>query len=261
MELFALASGSSGNCFYAGDRNQAVLIDAGLSAKKICEVLESNGRKLSSIKGIFITHEHTDHKRGADTLARKFGIPVYATEKTFSSSSICSDNSLINHIERKSSIKLGSLTIESFSKFHSSADPVSFAVTAPGKDRRAKRVAIITDIGRACKNVCSEVEESDFLFIESNYDAEMLRKGPYLPWHKAWISGGEGHLSNKQAGLCVLEHSSSRLKGVVLSHLSAVNNIPELALKTFTSIMKERYDFRGLIDVSKRNAPTQLFSI
>lgn len=261
MELLALASGSSGNCFYIEDKKQGVLIDVGISAKRICEGLEKAGKKIQNVKGIFITHEHTDHKRGADVLARKFNIPIYATEKTLNSSLICSENSLLKPIERKGSIKIGSLIIESFSKYHSAADPVSFAITGFGKDRKKKRAAIITDIGKACANVCSEVKDSDFLFIESNYDLKMLKEGPYHPKHKAWICGGEGHLSNNQAGLCVLEHGSSKLRGVILSHLSSTNNFPELALRTFKTLMKERSDFKGFIEVSKRDEPTRIFSI
>jgi len=261
MEIFALASGSSGNCFYAGEKKKGILIDAGISAKRICEGLDSAGRSASDILGIFITHEHIDHIRGADVFARKFNVPVYATEKTLNSAFICSNHSLLKPIERKDSIRIGRFTVESFPKFHSAADPVSFTVIGNGKDGKKKRAGIITDIGRACPSVCSEVKDSDFLFIESNYDPKMLEEGPYHPWHKAWIQSGEGHISNNQAGLCVLEHSSHKLKGVILSHLSGTNNFPELALKTFKSLVRERTDFRGIIDVSRRGLPTDMFRL
>ncbi|MDP3881353.1 MAG: MBL fold metallo-hydrolase [Nanoarchaeota archaeon] len=255
MEVCALTSGSSGNCFYIENQGQAILVDVGISTKKVCERLEMIGKKPENIKGIFVSHEHSDHIRGVDVLARKFNIPIFATEKTVKSRFLCSNEKLINYINKKDDIKIAGMEIEVFSKFHSAIDPVSFTIV------NGKRVSVITDVGHACKNVCSNVSDADFLFLESNHDIEMLEKGPY-PYHlKRWIKSDEGHLSNVQAALCVLEYANPRLQHVILSHLSDVNNEPAQALRTFNSLVKERKDLKLKSQVSGRHKPTEVFRV
>jgi len=256
MEICALASGSSGNCFYLGNRKDAgILIDAGITSKQIAERLAKIGKKPENIKSIFITHEHSDHIRGADVFARTFNIPIFATKKTIKDRFLCSDENLINPIKNNETLQAAGLQIEAFSKSHRAEDPVSYSVI------NHKRVSVITDVGYACKNVVSNVYDADFLFLESNYDEHMLKNGPYPAHIKAWIKSDEGHLSNTQAGLCVMEHSSKRLKNVVLSHISENNNIKELALKTFNSLIKERKDLSPKVSCSSREMPTRLFRL
>ncbi len=255
MEVTALASGSSGNCFYIGNSKEAVLIDAGISAKQIIQRMRMLGLDSKKVKALFITHEHIDHIRGADVLARQLGIPVYATKKTLQNGFICSDEKLLKAIRSGDELKIGKLFIESFSKSHGAAEPVSYTVV----DK--KRVAVITDAGYACKNIKKHISDSDFLFLESNHDEKMLEKGPYPYFLKKLISSDLGHLSNLQAGLCVLECASPNLLHVILSHLSRTNNTPELALKTFNSLLKERKDFRAEVHVSLGEEPTKLFNL
>lgn len=255
MEISALASGSSGNCFYVGDKGSSILVDAGISAKQILLRMESLNLNPESINGIFITHEHSDHIKGADVFSRKFNVPLFATLFTIKSGFLCSDDSLITPISNTSKTRVGNLVVESFPKSHKAADPVSFTV------KGSKKVSVITDAGHACRNIISHVSNSDALFLESNHDENMLLSGPY-PWYlKNWIKGDTGHLSNRQAALCVLEHASKNLKHVVLSHLSQTNNTPEMALKTFNSLLKERRNFSPKVSVSSRHEPTPLLRI
>ncbi len=255
MEVSALASGSSGNCFYVGNKQKGILIDAGISAKQIVERLAQINRSPESIKAIFITHEHTDHIRGADIFARQFNIPIYATKKTSQSCFLCLNEELINFIKNTGSENVCGMDVEAFQKSHEAADPVSYSICC------GKKISIITDAGYCCKNVTRQVSDSDFLFLESNHDLRMLEEGPYPFYLKKWIKSNTGHLSNKQAGLCVLEHAHAKLKHVVLSHLSQTNNTPQLALKTFKSLLKERSDLKAKISVSERWQPTQLFGV
>lgn len=255
MEISALASGSSGNCFYIGNEKSAVLVDAGISAKQILGRLSSIKGDSSKIKAIFITHEHSDHIRGADVLARKLNIPIFATKATIKNSFLCSNVDLIRSISKNSTTEINGLSIEAFSKSHNAADPVSYNI------HEKKMISVITDAGHACQNIKKHVADCDFLFIESNYDEKMLEKGPYPYFLKKWIGSDTGHMSNRQAALCTLEHGSAKLKRVVLSHLSKVNNTPEVAFKTFSHIIKERTDFRPTINVSLRELPTELFKI
>jgi len=254
MKIAALASGSSGNCFYIRNKDSSILVDAGISCKRIVERISLLGENAGSLKGIFVTHEHTDHTRGVDVLARKFSVPIFATKGTIGNSFLCSDEELINEIKNDDIIKLAGLEIEAFSKPHDAADPVSFAI------RNGKMIAILTDIGHASKNVVNAVRDSDFLVLESNHDLKMLREGPYPYFVKRRIESDIGHFSNLHSGLCVLEHANKKLKNVVLAHLSEINNTPLLALNTFQNLMKERLDLRPEISLSLRS-PTELFSV
>ncbi|MBI2632652.1 MBL fold metallo-hydrolase [Candidatus Pacearchaeota archaeon] len=255
MKVSALASGSSGNCFYIENDKSSVLIDAGISSKRILERLSHIKRSPSNINGIFITHEHIDHIRGADVFARKFKIPIFATANTIKNSFLCSDESLLHKIKNNETVKIKNLNVKAFPKSHSASDPVSYTVT------ENKNVSIMTDLGYLCKESISNISISDFIFLESNHDIRMLENGPYPEHLKKWIKSNEGHLSNKQAALGILEHAKDKLKQVILSHLSETNNTPQKALSTFNVLLKERKNFQPKIFVSLRDAATPLFNI
>lgn len=257
MKMAALASGSSSNCFYVEDDQgkAAVLIDAGISTRQICQRLGILGLTAGKIAAIFITHEHSDHIKGVDVFARKFKVPIYATEKTVKTRFLCADSSLIKIINNDDMINIGGMNIEAFSKPHTAADPVSYTIYGH------KKVSIITDIGYPCKRTTQNIHEADFLFLEFNHDPEMLRNGPYPEYLKKWIAGDHGHLSNMQAASCVLEHASPQLKNIVLSHLSETNNDPQTAFDTFNSLIRKRGAFSPEVGISTRYHPTQLFTI
>jgi len=254
MEISALASGSSGNCFYVEHDKSGILIDAGISAKKIIERLSNLGKSPETIKGIFITHEHGDHTRGTDVFSRKFNVPIYATKKTAKNCFLCSDDRLLHFIRNNATVDIAGMKVEAFSKPHGCADPVSYNVY------NDKKISIITDVGFASKNITKNVSDADFLCIEANHDEIMLDQGPYPYFLKKWIKSNQGHLSNNQAALCVLEHANANLKHIMLSHLSKTNNTPKLALDTF-KILKERKDLHPKITVSDREFQSPLFRI
>ncbi len=255
METSALASGSSGNCFYVGVPQGGILIDAGINAKHICEKLDFIGKKPEGIKAIFITHEHIDHIRGAAVFARRYNLPVYATKKTLELCNFSLDESLTHPIKSGETIFVAGMQVTSFSKSHKAADPVSFTVNG------GKQVSVITDLGYCCKRVHEAVSESDFLYLESNHDERMLAEGPYPPFLKAWVRGDSGHLSNRQAGLCVLEYGSAKLQHIVLSHISKTNNTPSLAKTTFKKLVQERSDLVPKVHLSVREMPSPLFHL
>lgn len=255
MKFVALSSGSCGNSFYIRNKDSAVLIDAGLTCKQIKERLAEMHQNPEKIKGIFLTHEHTDHIKGVDVLAREFQIPVYATKGTLQSQFICSQEDLLNEIKDDETIKLGGMDVSAFSKSHDAIQPVSFSVT------NGKTISIITDIGHACKNVCEHVSDSHFLVMESNHDLEMLENGPYPAFLKRRILSDHGHLSNLHSGLCVLENARSRLKNIMLAHLSDVNNTPKLALNCMKNLIKERVDLKPRLMLSERNISSGMFTI
>lgn len=256
MQICALGSGSSGNCYYLENNNKAILIDAGFTAKQINDRLALVGKSTKDVKGIFITHEHIDHVRGADVLARQLNIPIFATKPTAKNCFLCSNPELINTIKNNETLKIAGFTVSAFKKSHDASDPVSFSIRT-----KNKKLSIITDLGKICPNVINNIQDSDFLFFESNHDEQMLDSGPYPYFLKQRIKSEQGHLSNKKASLCILEHASSKLKHLVLSHLSKINNTPQLVLKTFKNLIKERRDLRPKISVSFRDQPTKLFKL
>jgi len=253
MEFCALASGSSGNCFYVKEGDAAILIDAGISSKQICERLAAVKKPVEGIKGIFITHEHIDHVRGVDVFANKFNVPIYVNKKTNDSCFLCRNEELVNVIKNDSNVNVKGLRVNAFSKSHDAADPVSYLVE--GKSR----LGVITDVGFACKNVIENVSCCDSLILESNHDVKMLEDGPYPYYLKKRITSSLGHMSNYDAALLVLGHGSKKLKQIMLAHLSQNNNTPEAALKTF-KLLKERKDLKVNVDVSGRYRPTDLIS-
>jgi len=255
MEICVLASGSSGNCFYIeNNNNNGILIDAGISTKQIVNRLFSIGKSPLTVKGIFITHEHSDHVKGADFFARKFKVPIFATKKTIEACNLCSEPELINSIGNNESTKICGMDVEAFSKSHRAADPISFNIF------NKKKISIMTDIGYACQNVVDNVHDSDFLCLESNYDPDMLKNGKYPYFLKKWIESDIGHLSNADSAKCVFENGSSKLKYVVLSHLSKNNNAPHVALDSF-GLLKQRKNFSPKVFISEREMPTRVFTV
>lgn len=260
MKISALSSGSAGNAFYIENEknNKAILIDCGISCKQIEERLASINKKPESIKKIFITHEHSDHTKGADVFARKFRVPISAVGKVIESKFLCKDSELLEQIKNDETIKIIGLDITAFSKPHKALDPISFSVF---DSNQKKTLSVITDAGHTCKNICYNVSISNFLCLESNHDLEMLENGPY-PWHiKKWIKGDDGHLSNTQAACCVAEHSTKKLKNIILSHISEHNNTIKKALDTFSYLIKQRKDISPRLNCSLKIAPTPLFKI
>jgi len=246
MEFCALASGSSGNCFYVKKGDSGILIDCGISAKQITERLASIKKAPSGIKAIFVTHEHIDHIRGIDVFANKNRIPVYVNRKTANSCFVCRDEDLIRVIRNGESVKVGGLNVKSFSKSHDAADPVSYCV-----ETKDKTLSVMTDIGYSCKNVIDNISCSDSVILESNHDINMLMNGPYPYYLKERIASKLGHICNYGAALLVLQHASKKLKNIMLAHLSQNNNTPEIALRTF-NLLKERKDLKPKIHLSVR---------
>ena len=256
MEFSCLASGSSGNCFYVEEGKDSFLFDVGISAKQVVERLSFLGRDIGNLKGIFVSHEHTDHIRGVDVLARKLNIPIFTTKGTAKNSFLCSQTNLINTLGLKDIFTFNNLKIRLVSKSHDAEEPVSFIV-----ESNKKTLSILTDIGYGCKNIIDAISKSDSIILESNHDIDLLKNGKYPYFLKKRILSEKGHLSNFNAGLLLLEHAKSQLNNVVLSHLSQENNTPDLAMDTISNLIKERKDLSPKISLSGRKTPSSLFKI
>ena len=200
MSLFiaALNSGSNANCYYIGNRNEAILVDAGLSCFEIEVRFKRLKLNILKVEAIFISHEHTDHIKGIALLSKKYQIPVYITSSTLKNCKIKLEESLIHSFITDSEIIFGDLHILPFSKSHDAIDPHSFIVSS-GK----VSVGVITDVGYACIQVIKHFKQCDAVFLESNYCEEMLENGSYPNSLKQRITSKVGHLSN---GCSILTH-------------------------------------------------------
>ena len=233
LEICALASGSNGNSYYIGNENDAVLIDAGISCKQILLRMEQKELDVTKIKAVFISHEHADHSRGARVLGKRLHIPVYVTPKTYHKLYKAMKPNSPSFFNAGESTQIGEITVHSFLKNHDASDPCSFRVEYSGKN-----IGIFTDIGEPCDNVISNLKKCDAIFLETNYDEQMLLDGPYPYFLKQRISSNVGHLSNDQALKLINVYASPKLKVVFLSHLSAENNTPDLAFSCFQALSK-----------------------
>ena len=235
MSLFitSLNSGSNGNCYYIGNENEAVLIDAGISCRETEKRMKRLGLDMSFVKAIFVSHEHSDHITGIPALSKKFQLPVYITDTTLRSASIPIEEHLVQRFFPQQPVTIGSLTVTAFPKCHDACDPHSFIVS----NSRVK-VGVFTDIGNSCTNVIHHFNQCHSVFLEANYCEDMLANGNYPYYLKKRISGGNGHLSNMQALELFTQHRAKHLTHLILSHLSKNNNSPELVEQLFNKEAK-----------------------
>ena len=231
IEFCAIASGSNGNCYYVGNNEDAILVDAGISRKQILLRMHEKELDPSKVRAIFISHEHSDHMRGVKILSKTLNVPVYFTKKTFEKS--WNPNRPVHYkfFEPGEEIQINSLKVHSFLKLHDAAEPCSFRVELNGKS-----VGVFTDIGEPCDNLVSHFSVCDAAFLEANYDDDMLWNGDYPYYLKQRVASSNGHLSNHQSSKLFREFANFRLKHLFLSHLSKENNTPEKALIAFSGM-------------------------
>ena len=194
-------------------------MDAGISCRETEKRMKRLGLKMEQVKAIFISHEHSDHIKGVETLSSRFHLPVYITPTTHKYGKLQIHRDFLKYFVAHETIMIGNLAITGFPKFHDAADPHSFVIT--GKD---STVGVFTDIGNACEHVKKYFSRCHAAFLESNYDDEMLMNGKYPYYLKQRISGDSGHLSNNQALALFLEYKPAFMSHLLLSHLSKENN-------------------------------------
>ena len=251
LKICAIASGSNGNCYYIGNEKDAVLIDAGISYRQIITRMNSRNLDPAKLKAVFISHEHSDHMRGARVLEKKLNIQVWLTSKTYYISYINLLPANPRFFSPGSIIAVEEFKIHSFLKNHDAAEPCSFRI-----EYRDKNIGVFTDIGEPCSNVLSHIKHCDALFLESNYDEKMLMEGGYPYYLKQRIASSKGHLSNMQALQVLEKFAGTSLSCVFLSHLSADNNRPWLAMETMNPL-KSKFEIR----LTSRTEAAELYTL
>lgn len=253
----SLYSSSSGNSFFVQSDSTKIIIDAGVSLKKITTALEEININGEDINAILVTHDHIDHTKSLATLSNKYNIPVYANKKTWEA--ISEIASKIPECNKKlftisETFSVGDIKILPFHTPHDAADPCGFNLYNSNK-----KISIATDIGYVSEELLNHLKESSCILLESNYDPEILKCSRYPYMLKQRISSDKGHLSNISAAKTLSELYNSGLEKALLIHLSKENNFPELAYET---IKNETLNCTNLlIDVAPRDKPTKLFEV
>ncbi len=261
VRICSLASGSSGNCYYVGTDNTHVLVDAGISCKRIIQSLEDKiGISGKDLDGVFVSHEHNDHIQSLGVLARKFKTPLYATQGTWQG---IGDKigkvepELYNTLDSQGSLEIGDLHLEWFSTSHDALEPIGFVM-----ENENKRVGIATDSGILTNRMKKNLFNVDYLILEANHDERMLINGTYPGYLKRRILSNKGHLSNRAAGEALLDLIGEKTCSVTLAHLSQQNNTPSLALKTVEHIFREnQFLYSGELLVAPRSQASSCIRI
>lgn len=253
MRITVLGSGSRGNAILVESRSTRILVDAGFSARDLERRLNAVGVAPDSIQAIVITHDHGDHTRGMGVFSRRFGTPLYLTERTRDA---C--RKLLRGQEETCDYRagfpfaVGDLVLEPFLTVHDATDPVAVTVRDPAA---SLKVGVATDLGRPTAQVVHALSGCDVLILEANHDEALLHQGPY-PWSvKSRIASSHGHLSNEAAAALAIDLLHPRLAGIILAHLSAECNRPDLAEGVVGRALREA-GYRGLLEVARQDRPT-----
>ncbi len=226
LQLCTLASGSSGNSMLLSDGKTHILLDAGISARRITKALRELEVEPAALSGILITHEHSDHISGLATLTRQYQVPIYASEGT--AGQLCcripAAAEVLVPFHPGEELEIGTLSVRSFSTPHDAAQSVGYSVMCGGK-----RVTVATDLGHLTEEVLEQAAGADLLVAETNHDEDWVRSGAYPYYLKQRILGDHGHLSNETGGALIRHCVQAGARTVLLAHLSTENNTPRRA--------------------------------
>ena len=261
LKCCSLYSGSSGNSFFIQTENTKILIDAGVSCKRIEVALDSFGITPYDIDALLITHEHIDHTKSIGTLSSKFNIPIFSNLETWNALTSTLpklSTANVNFFTNNQPFELNDLKILPFSTPHDAANPCGFNIF---KDK--KKISIATDLGHVSADILKSLRNSSLVMLESNYDANVLQYSSYPYLLKQRICGPKGHLENCATGQAIAHLIGSGLEQALLIHLTKENNFPELALKTVTEeLQRQKFSASSVsLNVAPRSSPSKLFEI
>ena len=249
LAICSIASGSSGNCYVVMSGNTVLLVDAGISARRIRSGLAALNLVSEDVDGILITHEHSDHIKGLRVITKATEATVYANENTFCGMNIVFPEEKRCCFTTGDCFTIGDIDVRTFPVSHDSGDPVGYSFESGGH-----RIAIVTDTGIVTEPLLKEMRAAEILVLESNHDESILRMGKY-PWFlKQRILGNRGHLSNVAAAealASVLDDDAQcgdiKARMILLAHLSRENNFPEMAVATMENVLGERGYLTGAV--------------
>ena len=265
MRLCSIASGSSGNCIYMGDENTHLLVDTGISKKRVEQGLSELDIKGEDLSGILVTHEHIDHIQGLGVFSRKYEVPIYATKGTIEGIRKCSSlgkmpEGILHEIEIDQTFTIGTLEVLPFAISHDANEPSGYRI-----GNGSKAMAVATDLGTYDDYIVKHLKNLNAVVLEANHDIHMLEVGPYPYPLKRRVMGDKGHLSNELSGRILCDILHDNLQSVVLGHLSKENNYAELAYETVKlEITMGDNPYRGEeipIIVAKRDTVSDIITV
>ena len=261
LELCTLASGSSGNSLLVSDGRTHILVDAGISCRRITNSLKALGVEPRELAGVLITHEHTDHMAGLATLTKQLRLPVYASRGT--GRQLCYRiaflEELLHPVTPGESFSVGGIDVESFPTPHDAAESTGFALSAGGR-----KAAVVTDLGYVTPEVLKGIRGAELLVCEANHDVEWLQSGPYPYALKARILGDRGHLSNEAGAELAWTAVEGGARTVVLAHLSHENNTPQRAHEVVRALLERRGAAVGrdvVVEVAPRGEVSRRYQV
>lgn len=262
LKFCSFASGSSGNCYLIKNDTDAILIDAGISGKKIFNGLEDTGTPYEQVKALLITHEHIDHVKSLPIVTKKLpNVFAYANEATWESIERPVKDEKKRYFTTGEDFYIEDFLIRPFPIPHDAAEPVGFSIYFDGR-----QISIVTDVGFITDEIFSEITDADLLLLEANHEKEILLMGKYPYPLKRRILGDTGHLSNISAGecLCRLTETKRKRRRILLGHLSRENNDPSVAMLTVRNTLMENDIFPGsdlTVDVVLRDCCSRLYEV
>ena len=271
LKFLSLSSGSSGNCYYLGTEQYAILIDAGIPVRTIQKVLRENGLSFGKIMAVLITHDHTDHIRSAGSLGELYHLPVYSTkavhsgmERNYGMSKKLSAASR-RYLERDVVFNIPGtdFRIIPFTVPHDSTDNVGYYIEF-GPTSNPVRFCLATDVGFVTSDIRHYLSKADHVVMESNHDIDMLMNGPYPQYLKKRVRGEGGHMSNRECAELIHDIYHVGLKHIFLCHLSHENNDPDLAYRTAAKALQSEGVRVGediVLSVLMRNSPSLVYSL
>lgn len=255
-----LASGSKGNSILIRTETTKVLLDAGLSGKRISTTIQALGLQDSRLQALIVSHEHNDHVGGAGVVCRKYKIPLYITEPTYQMVAARVGKVPLGTVffEPGRQFTIGDIKITPFSSSHDVVDSCNFTFEKVGDSTR--KLAVATDLGFSSRLLLTKFRNASTIILESNHDEEMLLRGPY-PFHlKQRVKSRQGHLSNEQAVGIISQVIHPGLKNLVLAHLSEQNNTPDIARQVMEFYLKA-INYELNLFISLQNQPTPIMDI
>ncbi len=259
FQTAVLASGSKGNSILVKTDKVKILLDAGLSGKRIIESIEKIGLSADKLAAVIVSHEHSDHIKGAGIICRKYKIPLYISKLTYAESKRkLGKIEDLRLFESGDLFEIEDLIIKSIPGSHDSIDHSNFSFVQ--KSNQNQKLAVVTDNGFSPKNLLLDVADCTTIILESNYDENMLLEGPY-PWElKQRIKSRKGHFSNEQSVCFLNKILHPNLKNVILAHLSEENNEPEIAYKNMNSFLKT-INQNIVLEVASQIKPTEIIEV
>jgi phosphoribosyl 1,2-cyclic phosphodiesterase len=265
FEFCSFSSGSSGNCYLVRSETTAILIDAGISGKRIWEGLKLTDTDPGTLSALLITHEHSDHVSGfASVMKKRRGLTAYMDAKTWQAMDISANalaDGAVRHFVTGDGFTVGDIEVKTFAVSHDAVEPVGYTLRCGGR-----QISIVTDTGLVDAGIFEEIRDANLLALESNHDVDMLKYGKYPYFLKKRVLGDRGHLSNDAAGDAILRllMYGEEKRRVLLAHLSRANNFPEMAVQTIKNILEENGYYAGadlLLDVMPRDGIGLLYEI